>query len=44
MQKTNFDFEVVIHDDASTDDTKEIIEEYAVLYPDMFVPMYHDSL
>jgi glycosyltransferase involved in cell wall biosynthesis len=40
MQKTNFDFEVVIHDDASTDDTKEIIEEYTLLHPDIFVPMY----
>lgn len=38
MQKTNFDFEVVIHDDASTDDTKEIIEEYTLRYPHIFFP------
>ena len=26
-QKTNFDFEVIVHDDASTDDTAKIIKE-----------------
>lgn len=27
-QKTNFDYEIVIHDDASTDRTQQIIREY----------------
>jgi glycosyltransferase involved in cell wall biosynthesis len=40
MQKTDFAFEVVIHDDASNDGTKEIIEEYSMRYPQLFVPMY----
>lgn len=40
MQKTNFDFEVLIHDDASTDGTAEIIKEYAEKYPDIIKPVF----
>ncbi len=32
MQKTNFDYEVVIHDDASTDSTADIIRTYIPKY------------
>lgn len=39
-QKVSFRFEVLIHDDASTDQTKAIIEEYARKYPDIIVPVY----
>jgi glycosyltransferase involved in cell wall biosynthesis len=38
MQKTNFEFEIIIHDDASTDGTKEIILEYASKYPQIIFP------
>lgn len=34
MQKTNFDFEIVIGEDCSTDRTKEIVANYARKYPD----------
>jgi len=39
-QKTNFRFEVVIHDDASTDGTAKIIKEYEQKYPDIIRPIY----
>lgn len=40
MQQTNFPFEVLIHDDCSTDGTDKIIREYAERYPDIIKPMY----
>jgi glycosyltransferase involved in cell wall biosynthesis len=39
MQKTNFPFEVLIHDDASTDGTADIIREYAEQYPEIIRPI-----
>lgn len=35
MQKTNFKYEIIIHDDASTDNTVRILKEYKQKYPDM---------
>ncbi|GBU25162.1 hypothetical protein R83H12_01802 [Fibrobacteria bacterium R8-3-H12] len=40
MQKTNFPFEVLIHDDASTDGTQNIIMEYQQKYPEIIKPIY----
>lgn len=40
MQKTNFRFEAVVHDDASTDGTAGIIREYAEKYPDIIKPIF----
>ena len=40
MQKTDFAFEVLIHDDASTDKTADIIREYEAKYPDLIKPIY----
>ena len=40
MQKCTFPFEIVIHDDASTDRTVEIIKEYADIYPSLIFPIY----
>lgn len=39
-QRTNFKYEVFVHDDASTDHTAEIIAEYAAKYPDIIKPIY----
>lgn len=38
-QRVNFPFEILIHDDASTDGTAEIIREYAEKYPELLVPI-----
>lgn len=40
MQKTNFPFELIIHEDASTDSTADIIREYEAKYPDIIKPIY----
>jgi len=40
MQKTSFSFEVLIHDDASTDGTADIIREYEARYPDLIKAIY----
>lgn len=40
MQKCDFNYEILIHDDASTDGTKEIIEKYYALYPDIIKPIF----
>lgn len=39
-QKTEFLFEIIIHDDASTDGTKDVIAKYHEKYPNLIVPIY----
>ena len=35
MQKTDFKYEIIIHDDASTDGTADIVREYGQKYPNI---------
>ena len=43
MQKTTFPVEIIIHDDASNDGTKEIIVEYQEKYPHLFRNILHEE-
>ena len=39
-QVTDFKYEIIVHDDASTDATADIVREYEAKYPDLIVPIY----
>ncbi len=40
MQKTTFPYEVIVHDDLSTDGSREIIREYEKKYPDIIKAVF----
>lgn len=42
-QKTNFKFEILVHDDASTDSTSAIIKEYEEKYPELVKGIYEEE-
>lgn len=43
MQKTDFPFVAIVHDDASTDNSRMIIKEYAQKYPKIILPIYESE-
>lgn len=43
MQKTNFDYEIVIGEDCSTDSTREIVRDYARRHRDKIRLLLHDT-
>lgn len=43
MQRTTFPFVAIVHDDASTDGTADIIRQYADRYPDIIIPLYESE-
>jgi len=43
MQKTNFDYEIVIGEDCSTDKTRDIVIEYAKKYPEKIKPILNEE-
>lgn len=40
IQRTNFPIEIIVHDDASTDSTVDIVKEYEDKYPHLFNNIY----
>lgn len=42
-QKTTFDFEIIVHDDASTDNTSKILRQFQSEYPDKVFPIIQDE-
>jgi glycosyltransferase involved in cell wall biosynthesis len=42
-QETDFDFEVLVADDCSTDGTGRIVQEFAEKYPDIVKPILHSK-
>ena len=39
-QKTDFDFEIIVGDDASTDNTRAVVQDFAERYPARIRPIY----
>jgi glycosyltransferase involved in cell wall biosynthesis len=39
MQEVDFPYEIIIHDDASSDKTPDIVKEYAEKYPEIVIPI-----
>jgi glycosyltransferase involved in cell wall biosynthesis len=42
-QETDFDFEIIVGNDCSTDGTRAIVQEFANKYPDMVKPIFHEK-
>lgn len=42
-QQTDFDFEVIVADDCSTDGTPAVVEEFAQRYPAVVKPVFHQK-
>lgn len=42
-QEVNFKFEIIIGEDCSTDNTRNIVQRYADEHPDLIIPIFHEK-
>jgi glycosyltransferase involved in cell wall biosynthesis len=42
-QQVNFDFDVIVSDDCSTDGTRAIVQEFVKKYPELVKPIFHEK-
>jgi len=42
-QKTNFNFEIIVGEDCSTDSTRAIVQKYVDQYPDLVIPLFYEK-
>lgn len=43
MQECDFSYEILIHDDCSTDGTAELVQKLAAAHPDVIFPLYEEA-
>lgn len=43
MQEVNFEYEIIVGEDKSTDNSRDILLEYKAKYPDKFVLIFHEQ-
>lgn len=41
-QRCNFNFEVIVGEDCSTDNTRAIVQAYSIKYPEIVKPIFHE--
>ncbi|RKG51430.1 glycosyltransferase [Acinetobacter cumulans] len=42
-QVTDFKFEIIVGEDCSTDNTRAVVDEFAIKYPDIIIRNYHEN-
>ena len=42
-QKVDFPYEIVVGEDCSTDNTREVLKGYVERYPDIIKPIYNET-
>lgn len=42
-QQTNFEFEIVVGEDCSTDGTRAIVQKYVEKYPNLIIPLFYEE-